>query len=196
MKIQHIVTFLTGGRIRNNFGRVLILSSLLAVTVPPAAYGILSLSDEPAAPQTTRDQALNQEEPGELLSEGTTGSSVSPGQVGLEMPSANDSIVSEYTQDRAGTSDLAPPKAKCAPGGEAIVDREQASSSGPAAEPVNESTTCNTQVVPNEQTITLAADGAPTTPEAMTADEISLFMQLPSVASGEITIPPLAPTVD
>ena len=78
MKIQRIVTFLTGGRIRNNFGRILILSSLLAVTVPPAAYGVLRLSDEPTAPQTPRDQALNQEEPRGLLSEGTTGSSVSP----------------------------------------------------------------------------------------------------------------------
>ncbi len=109
---------------------------------------------------------------------------------------ANDSIVSDYRQDRAGTSDSAPPKSNCASGGEANVDLEQASSSGPATEPVNELIGCNTQNLPNEQTISLRADGAPTAPVAMTADEISLFTQMPSVVSGEITIPPLAKTGD
>ena len=190
------MTFLTGGRIRNNFGRILILSSLLAVTVPPAAYGILSLSDEPAPLVTTIDQALNQEILDGLLSEGATGSSVSPGPAGPEMLAVNDSNVSEYRQDPAKTSDSAPPKANCAPVGEADVKLEPTLPSAPATEPIDEPTSCNTQNVPNEQTITLGADGAPTTHVAMTADEINLFMQLPSVVSGEITIPPLAPTVD
>ncbi len=84
---------------------------------------------------------------------------------------------------------------ECPPGEEAAAIVPDPTGA-PSAAGADELDICNTQTPAGEQTDTVNTWTAPTDPVSMTPEEIDEFKQLPSVKSGELVIPPLAPADD